>query len=117
VNTPMIEIAGLEGGRVLLSSQQLGDLESRLDGTLLRPGDPGWDEAILIWNGMAAAVPELVVQPTSARDVAAAVEFARDNGLLLSIKGGGHNIAGTAIAEGGMTLDMSRMREVTVDAR
>ena len=70
---------------------------------------------MLIWNGMAAKVPALVVQPTSARDVAAAVGFARDHGLLLSIKGGGHNIAGTAIAERGLTLDMSRMRDVTVD--
>jgi FAD/FMN-containing dehydrogenase len=70
---------------------------------------------VLIWNAMAAKVPALVVQPTSARDVAAAVGFARDQGLLLSVKGGGHNIAGTAIAEGGLTLDMSRMRVVTVD--
>ena len=53
--------------------------------------------------------------PPRPRDVAAAVGFARDHGLLLGVKGGGHNIAGTAIAEGGLTLDMSRMREVTVD--
>ena len=64
---------------------------------------------------MAARLPALVLQPTSAHDVAAAVRFARDHGLLLSVKGGGHNIAGTSIAEGGLTLDMSRMREVTVD--
>ena len=70
---------------------------------------------MLIWNGMVAKVPALVVQPTSAHDVAAAVGFARDHGLLLSIKGGGHNIAGTSIAERGLTLDMSRMRDVTVD--
>jgi FAD/FMN-containing dehydrogenase len=62
-----------------------------------------------------ATVPALVLQPTSAHDVAAAVDFARDHGLLLSIKGGGHNIAGTAIAQGGLTLDLSRMREVAVD--
>ena len=68
-----------------------------------------------MWNGMVAKVPALVLQPTSAHDVAAAVGFARDHGLLLSIKGGGHNIAGTSIAEGGLTLDMSRMRDVTVD--
>ena len=67
---------------------------------------------MLIWNGMAATVPSLVVQPTSAADVAAAITFARERGLLVSVKGGGHNIAGTAIAERGLTLDMSRMREV-----
>jgi FAD/FMN-containing dehydrogenase len=91
-----------------------GDLE-RIDGTVLRPGDEGWDEAVLIWNGMVAKAPALVVQPDSVRDVAASVKFARDHGVLLGVKGGGHNIAGTAIADGGLTLDMSRMRDVQVD--
>ncbi len=113
------EVAGLEGGRVSLTTQQLEDLASRLGGPLLRTGDEGWDEAILIWNAMAAKTPALVIQPTSPRDVAEAVGFARAHGVLLSIKGGGHNIAGTSIAGGGLTLDMSRMRDITVnpDAR
>lgn len=113
--TMAIEIAGREGSRVSLAPEQLDDLHARVEGSLLRLGDEGWDDAVLIWNGMVARIPALVLQPTSAHDVAAAVGFARDHGLLLSIKGGGHNIAGTAIAEGGLTLDMSRMREVTVD--
>ena len=110
-----IDIAGPDGRTVLLTSEQLDKLESRVDGPLLRTGDPGWDEAVLVWNGMVAKVPALVVQPTSAADVAAAVGFARDHGLLLSIKGGGHNMAGTSIATRGLTLDMSRLRVVTVD--
>ena len=69
-----------------------------------------------IWNGMVASVPALVVQPISAGDVAAAVASPGSNGLLVSVKGGGHNVAGTAIAEGGLMLDMSRMRELTVDS-
>jgi FAD/FMN-containing dehydrogenase len=64
---------------------------------------------------MVARAPGLVVQPATAHDVAAAVGFAREHGLLLSIKGGGHNIAGTSIVERGVTLDMCRMRVVTVD--
>ena len=68
-----------------------------------------------IWNGLAATAPALVLQPASAADVAAAVGFARAHGLLLGVKGGGHNIAGTAIAEGGLTLDLSGLRELTVD--
>ncbi len=108
-------IAGLDGGRVKLTSDQLDDLESRVEGPLLCAGDEGWDDAVLVWNGMVARVPALVLQPTSAHDAAAAVGLARDHGLLLSIKGGGHNIAGTSIAEGGLTLDMSRLRDVTVD--
>jgi FAD/FMN-containing dehydrogenase len=111
-----IEIAGLEGGIVTLAREQLDDLASRIDGPLLRQGDEAWDEAVLIWNGMVAATPALVVRPASARDVAAVVAFATAHRLLLGIKGGGHNIGGTAMAPLGLTLDMSRMRDVAVDA-
>jgi FAD/FMN-containing dehydrogenase len=110
-----LQVAGLEGGQVSLTSEHLEDLDSRIDGRLLHPGDQGWNDAVSIWNGMAARLPALVLQPTSAHDVAAAVGFAHDHGLLLSVKGGGHNIAGTSVAEGGLTLDLSRMREVAVD--
>lgn len=116
MTTRSFDIAGLEGGYVTLTSEQFEDLVSRAAGPLLRSGDNGWNDAVLVWNGMVARVPALVLQPTSTHDVAAAVGFARDHGLLLSIKGGGHNIAGTSIAEGGLTLDMSRMRDVTVDS-
>ncbi len=113
--TATIDIAGLDGGRVILASEQLEDMDSRVQGRLLRPGDQGWNDAVSIWNGMAARLPALVLQPASAHDVAAAVKFASEHGLLLSIKGGGHNIAGTSMAEEGLTLDLSRMREISVD--
>jgi len=61
--------------------------------------------------------PALVVQPTGTADVVATVNFAREHDLLLSIKGGGHNIAGTALADGGLTIDMSRLRGVLVAPR
>jgi len=115
MTTTPAEIAGLEGRRVSLTPEQLDDLRSRVEGPLMRVGDERWDDAILIWNGMVARVPALVLQPASARDVAAAVGFAREHGLLLGIKGGGHNIAGTSIAERGLGLDMSRLRDITVD--
>jgi len=110
-----MDIAGRAGGSVQLTAEQLAELASRVEGPLLRAGDDGWDPAVLVWNAMAARVPALVLQPTSARDVAAAVGFAREQGLLLSIKGGGHNIAGTSIAERGLLLDMARMRDVAVE--
>jgi FAD/FMN-containing dehydrogenase len=110
-----VDVAGLDGGLVRLTTAQVEDLGSRVECPLLRVGDVGWDEAVLVWNGLVAKAPALVLQPTSAGEVAAAVGFARDHGLLLSIKGGGHNMAGTSIAERGLTLDMSRMRDVTVD--
>ncbi|HWC12865.1 MAG TPA: FAD-binding oxidoreductase [Acidimicrobiales bacterium] len=110
-----IDIAGLDGGSVTLTAQQLEALASRIRGPVLQAGDEGWAEAVLVWNGMVAKVPALVLQPTSAADVAEAVRFAAEHGLLLSVKGGGHNIAGTAMAPGGLTLDMALMRQVTVD--
>ncbi len=110
-----MDLAGLEGGTVTLPAQELEALASRVHGPLLRPGDDAWDEAVLVWNGMSAKVPALVLRPTSAADVSEAVRFAAAHGLLLSVKGGGHNIAGTAMAPGGLTLDMALMRDVTVD--
>jgi FAD/FMN-containing dehydrogenase len=110
-----IGVAGLDGGLVELTSEQLERLDSWSSCRLLRAGDEGWDDAVSIWNGMVARTPALVLQPASAADVAATIGFARDHGLRLSIKGGGHNMAGTSIAEGGLALDMSRMRDVTVD--
>jgi FAD/FMN-containing dehydrogenase len=113
--TDAVDVAGLNGGQVRLLPQQLHDLASRVDGPILGPGHQAWQEAVLLWNAMSASIPALVVQPASADGVAATVLFAREHQLLLSVKGGGHNIAGTALADGCLTLDMSRMREVTVD--
>jgi FAD/FMN-containing dehydrogenase len=110
-----MDVAALDGGLVRLTAEQLDELDARVDGPVLRAGDAGWADAVLVWNHMVAKTPALVLQPTSTVDVAAAVGFARDHGLLLSIKGGGHNMAGTSIAERGLTLEMSGMRDVTVD--
>jgi FAD/FMN-containing dehydrogenase len=90
-------------------------LRQRLRGPLLSPGDDGYQAATLLWNGLIEKTPALVVQPTGTADVVAAVEFARDQGLALSVRGGGHNLGGTALADGGLTLDMSRLRGVLVD--
>ncbi len=111
-----IEISTVGEGTAAVDDNQLADLERRVAGRVLLPKDPGWDEATLTWNGMVAKTPALVVQPTSSADVATIVDFARERGLLLSVRGGGHNIAGTSIAPGGVTIDMSRMRSVAVDA-
>jgi FAD/FMN-containing dehydrogenase len=111
-----IDVAGVDADLVRLTGDQLDKLRARVEGPVLRTGDAGWADAVLVWNGMVAKAPALVLQPTSADDVSAAVGFARDHGLMLSVKGGGHNMAGTSIAKRGLTLDMSRMRAVTVDA-
>ncbi len=110
-----VEVAGLDGGPAVPVVP--AELRARGAGRVLRAGDDGFDEARGIWNGLVANKPALVVQPSSAAEVAAAVSFARERRLRLSIKGGGHNVAGTAIAERGLTIDLSRLRGVEVDAR
>jgi FAD/FMN-containing dehydrogenase len=117
VTASAVTIATLDGGVTSLTPESLAALRAQLEGPLLLAGDTGWDEAVRIWNGMVARTPSVVIQPRSAHDVAAAVRLARDRRLLLGIKGGGHHIAGTAIAERGLQLDMSRMCDVTVDPR
>jgi FAD/FMN-containing dehydrogenase len=86
-----------------------------LRGSLLSPMDEGFEEATRLWNGVIEKTPALVVQPTGTADVVAAVDLAREHDLSLSTKGGGHNIAGTALVDRGLTIDMSRLRGVLVD--
>jgi FAD/FMN-containing dehydrogenase len=89
--------------------------ERPLRGAVLRPGEAGYDEARSVWNATVDRSPALIVRATGAADVLAAVEHARENDLLLSVKGGGHHIAGNAVCEGGLMLDLSGMNEVRVD--
>ena len=112
----MIQLTGLDGERLEVDAHALEALSERIDGSVLRAGGAPFEEAVQIWNGMISSRPAVVVQPASANDVREAIGFARANGILLSIKGGGHNIAGTSLADGGLTLDMSRLRTVEVDA-
>jgi FAD/FMN-containing dehydrogenase len=90
-------------------------LRERLHGPLLLPGDAGFAEVTRLWNGAIVRSPALVAQATGAADVIAAVDFARAHGLAVAVRGGGHNIGGTALADGGVTIDMSLLRGVVVD--
>jgi hypothetical protein len=82
---------------------------------LLRPGDPGYDDARRVWNAMVDKRPALIARCTGPEDVAAAVRFGRERGLLISIRGGGHNVAGMAVAEGGLMIDCMPMKGIAVD--
>ncbi|NKE35326.1 FAD-binding oxidoreductase [Natronococcus sp. JC468] len=90
-------------------------LEEQLRGELLRPGDSRYDEARSVWNGMVDRHPAMIVRARGVSDVIAAVSFAREHELLLSVRGAGHNIAGNAVCDDGLELDLSRMRSVRVD--
>ena len=91
------------------------ELKGRVRGPLLRPLEPGYDEARSVWNAMIDRRPALIVRCAGVADVLACVHAAREHGVELSIKGGGHNIAGLAVCDGGLMLDMSLMRGVWVD--
>ncbi len=84
-------------------------------GTLIRPGDPDYDERRLVWNAIVDRRPAIIARCTSAADVAAAIRFARANGLELAVKCGGHGILGLAVPEGGIQLDLTPMGGVRVD--
>src|SRR6056297_2498752 len=98
-----------------LSEGTVRSLAERARGNVLEPGDDGYDEARTIWNGMIDRYPALVVQCTGTADVVAAVEFAREADVEVSIHGGGHNVSGTAVADGGLMIDLSPMNGVRVD--
>jgi FAD/FMN-containing dehydrogenase len=91
------------------------DVRSTLRGALLEPGDDGYDAARTVWNGMIDRRPALIARCRGAADVIASVNFARDQGLLVSIRGGGHNVAGNAVCDGGLMIDLSGMKGVHVD--
>ncbi|MDF9747131.1 FAD-binding oxidoreductase [Natrinema salsiterrestre] len=86
-----------------------------LRGELLRPGDPNYDEARAVWNGMIDRRPALIVRAMGVSDVMAAVNLAREEDMELAVHGGGHNIAGKAVCNDGLMLDLSMMRSVRVD--
>jgi FAD/FMN-containing dehydrogenase len=97
------------------SEAAVTDLRGALRGRLLEPSEAGYDEACSIWNGMIARRPALVARVSGAADVVHCVNFARENRLPLSIRGGGHNVAGAALCDGGLMIDMSLRRGVRFD--
>ncbi len=84
-------------------------------GELIRPGDEGFDAARKVWNGMIDRKPALIVRCAGVADVISAVEFARANDLLVAVRGGVHNVAGSAVCDGGIVIDLSRMKGIRVD--
>jgi len=98
-----------------VDAEALAGLRETVRGPVLTPADPGYDEARSIWNALIDRRPALIVQCSGAADVVDAVNFAREQGFVLSIKAGGHNVAGNAVNDGGIVLDLSQMRGVHVD--
>ena len=110
-----IEFRTREGGSTRIDEAAVAAFGGQLRGELLRPGEPGYDDARKLWNGMIDRRPAAIARCMGAADVVAAVRFAREHDLLISVRGAGHNIAGTAICEGGLMIDLFTMKGIRVD--
>src|SRR6202158_1589758 len=112
-----VQFSAPKGGTIALSTDILTALRPQLRGSICLPDEPGYDEARTIWNAMIDRRPGAVVRCRGASDVMRAVRLALDNGLLLAVRGGGHNISGNAVCEGGLLIDLSPMRSVRIDPK
>jgi FAD/FMN-containing dehydrogenase len=99
-----------------MKNETILTFKSAISGEVILPGEAGYDTARAIWNGMFDKKPALIARCANANDVVQAVNFGRENNLLIAVKGGGHNSAGTASCDGGLMIDLSLMQEVDVDA-
>ena len=109
-----ISMQSTDGGTVALPADALQALRAGFRGPILGRDNPGYDPARAIWNAMIDRRPGLIVRCTGSADVIAAVNFARQHRVLVSVRGGGHNIAGLAVCEGGLMIDLSPMKGVWV---
>jgi FAD/FMN-containing dehydrogenase len=98
-----------------LNESSLRDFRFRMRGETLILGDAGYDEARRVWNGMFDRRPAIIARCTGVADVIAAVNFARDNGLEIAVRGGGHSMSGQSVCDDGMMIDLSQMKSVRVD--
>ncbi len=99
-----------------LTGDQLSRLRDAFRGEIVTPDDEGYDEARRLWNAVHDRRPAVIVRPTTTGEVATAIRFARDHDLALAIRSGGHSGPGHSTCDGGLVVDLSRMRGVTVDA-
>ena len=100
----------------MISEKAVEEFGDSLRGEIIKPGDANYDEVRKIWNAMIDRRPALIVKVASADDVQAAIKFARENNLDITIRGAGHNIAGNSICNDGLVIDFSVMKKVRVDA-
>lgn len=100
-----------------MNEEKVKAFMNRLQGQLVRRGDPDYQSASTIWNAMIDRRPLLIARCISQSDVAASIEFAREHGLVVSVRGGGHNVAGKALCDDGLMIDLSLMKGVQVNVK
>ena len=97
-----LSLASRRGGKTRVEGARLEAFRAGMRGETLLPGEPGYDQARRVWNAMIDRHPALIARCTGVADIMAAIAFARDHDLLVAVRGGGHNIAGNAVCDGGM---------------
>ncbi|WP_245525556.1 MULTISPECIES: FAD-binding oxidoreductase [unclassified Mesorhizobium] len=98
-----------------LHASDVARLRQAIRGDLVLPDDSGYDRARRVWNGMVDKRPAAIIYCTESHDVVTAVSFARSQNFLVAVRGGGHNVAGTSVCDGGVVIDVSRMKRIEVD--
>ena len=98
-------------------NEKIKKLKDKVKGQIVLPDDSNYNEVREIWNAMIDRHPAAIVRCKDANDVSHAISYARENELEISIRGGGHNIAGSAVCDNGMMIDLSNMKTVKVDAQ
>lgn len=111
-----ISMAALNGGRTNIDGAAVDELSAKIRGDVLKSGDPGYSDHPT-FNAMHVHRPGLIVRCAGTADVVEAVKFARRHGILVSVRGGGHSLAGHSTCDGGIVIDLVRMRRVEVDAK
>src|SRR5215213_4073556 len=110
-----LRVATTTGTDTMLEEAAVEEFKAGLRGELLRPGDDGYEEARMVWNAMIDKRPALIARCAGAADVIHSVIFARANKVLVAVRGGGHDAAGNAVCDGGLVIDLSRMKGIRVD--
>jgi FAD/FMN-containing dehydrogenase len=111
----MGDIMTLNGSRSMLDAPEIAALQSGLRGAVLLPGDEGYETSRRVWNGNVDRHPGVIVRCMSASDVQRAVDFAKKRDLLVSVRGGGHSAPGYGTSDGGLVIDLSLMKAISVD--
>jgi FAD/FMN-containing dehydrogenase len=105
----------IDGDETVLAETAVEGLKTRLRGRLIRRRDEEYDEARAVFNAMINRYPALIIRCAGVADVIDAVNFARDNNLLVAVRGGGHNVTGSAVCDGGIVIDLSQMKGMRID--
>src|SRR6188508_167819 len=113
----MLQLRTLKDTTSTISDDVLAAFKTSFSGRVIVPGDDAYDVARKVWNSLIDRRPGLIAQARGLADVVAATVFARTHGLLVSVRGGGHNVSGSAVCDGGIVIDLREMRTVRVDRK